>query len=116
MWVLVVAFVLFGFGFGMVNAPITNTAVSGMPRAQAGSAAAVASTSRQTGVSLGVALAGTVTGASAVASVGAGFAVATHAMWWIVVGIGVGIVGDRVRGVLRRCPASVDRIAPLLDA
>ncbi len=92
MWVLVVAFVLFGFGFGMVNAPITNTAVSGMPRAQSGSAAAVASTSRQTGVSLGVALAGTVTGASAVASVGPSFAVATHAMWWIVVGVGCAIV------------------------
>ena len=36
-----------------VNAPITNTAVSGMPREQAGVAAAVASTSRQVGASLG---------------------------------------------------------------
>jgi hypothetical protein len=116
MWVLVVAFVLFGFGFGMVNAPITNTAVSGMPRAQAGSAAAVASTSRQTGVSLGVALAGTVTGASAVANVGAGFAVATHAMWWIVVGIGVGIVVIGFVASSAAAQRSVDRIAPLLDA
>ena len=39
--------------FGFVNAPITNTAVSGMPRAQAGVAAAVASTSRQIGQTLG---------------------------------------------------------------
>lgn len=116
MWVLVVAFVLFGFGFGMVNAPITNTAVSGMPRAQAGSAAAMASTSRQTGVSLGVALAGTVTGASAVASVGAGFAVATHAMWWIVVGIGVGIVVIGFVASSAAARRSVDRVAPLLDA
>nr|WP_144761632.1 MFS transporter [Curtobacterium sp. 9128] len=115
MGVLVVAFVLFGLGFGMVNAPITNTAVSGMPRAQSGSAAAVASTSRQTGVSLGVALAGTVTGASAVASVGAGFAVATHAMWWIVVGIGAGIV---VVGFVSSSVAarrSVSRIAHLVE-
>lgn len=29
-------YVLFGLGFGAVNAPITNTAVSGMPRSQAG--------------------------------------------------------------------------------
>ncbi|WP_083403833.1 DHA2 family efflux MFS transporter permease subunit [Curtobacterium sp. MCBA15_001] len=116
MLVLVAAFVLFGFGFGMVNAPITNTAVSGMPRAQAGSAAAVASTSRQTGVSLGVALAGTVTGASAVASVGADFAVATHAMWWIVVGIGAAIVvvGFVTSSAVAR--RSADRVAPLLDA
>ncbi|MET1004477.1 MAG: DHA2 family efflux MFS transporter permease subunit, partial [Propionibacteriaceae bacterium] len=45
-WLLFAAYALFGFGFGMVNAPITNTAVSGMPRAQAGVAAAIASTSR----------------------------------------------------------------------
>ncbi|MFD0393444.1 MFS transporter [Streptomyces nogalater] len=34
---LLLGYVLFGIGFGFVNAPITNTAVSGMPRAQAGS-------------------------------------------------------------------------------
>ncbi|MCF1600047.1 MFS transporter, partial [Streptomyces muensis] len=44
---LVLGYAVFGIGFGFVNAPITNTAVSGMPRAQAGVAAAVASTSRQ---------------------------------------------------------------------
>ncbi|WP_258371799.1 MFS transporter [Curtobacterium sp. MCBD17_023] len=114
MWVLVVAFVLFGFGFGMVNAPITNTAVSGMPRAQSGSAAAVASTSRQTGVSLGVALAGTVTGASAVATVGPAFAVATHPMWWIVVGIGAVIVLVGVLSTTAAARRSVEAVAPLL--
>ncbi|WP_309147022.1 MULTISPECIES: MFS transporter [unclassified Curtobacterium] len=114
MWVLVAAFVLFGFGFGMVNAPITNTAVSGMPRAQSGSAAAVASTSRQTGVSLGVALAGTVTGASAVATVGSGFAVATHPMWWIVVGIGTAIVLVGFLSTTTAARRSVESIAPLL--
>ncbi len=114
MWVLVAAFVLFGFGFGMVNAPITNTAVSGMPRAQSGSAAAVASTSRQTGVSLGVALAGTVTGASAVATVGSGFAIATHPMWWIVVGIGAAIVLVGFLSTTAAARRSVESIAPLL--
>ena len=34
------AYVAFGIGFGFVNAPITNAAVSGMPRAQAGVASA----------------------------------------------------------------------------
>ena len=57
---LFTGYVLFGIGFGMVNAPITNTAVSGMPRAQAGVAAAVASTSRQIGQTLGVAVIGAV--------------------------------------------------------
>jgi EmrB/QacA subfamily drug resistance transporter len=46
---LVPAYLIFGIGFGMVNPPITNTAVLGMPPAQAGVAAAVASTSRQLG-------------------------------------------------------------------
>jgi EmrB/QacA subfamily drug resistance transporter len=113
--VLLVAFVLFGLGFGLINAPITNTAVSGMPRAQSGSAAAVASTSRQTGVSLGVALAGTITGASGVASVGAGFAVATHPMWWIVVGIGLAIVVMGIVSTTGFARRSVEGIAHLLE-
>ncbi len=50
---VVAAYVVFGIGFGMINAPITNTAVSGMPLAQAGVAAGVASTSRQVGSALG---------------------------------------------------------------
>ena len=57
---LIVSYVVFGIGFGSVNPPITNTAVSGMPPAQAGVASAVASTSRQVGLSLGVALAGAI--------------------------------------------------------
>ena len=55
---LFTAYVIFGIGFGFVNAPITNAAVSGMPRAQAGVAAAIASTSRQIGQTLGVAVVG----------------------------------------------------------
>ncbi|MER7341372.1 MFS transporter [Streptomyces sp. NPDC000075] len=77
-------YVLFGIGFGLVNAPITNTAVSGMPRAQAGVAAAVASTSRQTGGALGVAVIGAVL-ASGTAG-GADFATATRPAWWIITG------------------------------
>ena len=54
---VLLAYTVFGVGFGLVNPPITNTAVSGMPASQAGVAAAVASTSRQVGLTLGVALA-----------------------------------------------------------
>ncbi|MEU8839675.1 MFS transporter [Streptomyces roseus] len=81
------AYVLFGLGFGMVNAPITNTAVSGMPRAQAGVAAAVASTSRQTGGTLGVAVIGAVLAAGTAG--GAGFVEATRPAWWIITGCGL---------------------------
>jgi len=75
---LVVAYAAFGIGFGMVNAPITNTAVSGMPREQAGVAAAIASTSRQVGAALGVAVLGAFAGSAA------GF--------WIIAGCGVAVL------------------------
>jgi protein-disulfide isomerase-like protein with CxxC motif len=56
-----------------------------MPQAQAGAAAAVASTSRQVGVTLGVAMAGTMAGVSGASGAGAGFAQATHPVWWTIV-------------------------------
>jgi predicted MFS family arabinose efflux permease len=84
---LIGCYVVFGFGFSMVNSPITSTAVSGMPREQAGVAAAIASTSRQVGGALGVAVIGAVVAARA-----GGFARASHAGWWIIVGLGAVIV------------------------
>jgi EmrB/QacA subfamily drug resistance transporter len=85
---LVVAYVLFGIGLGLVNPPITNTAISGMPPSQAGVAAAVASTGRQVGVTLGVAVMGSLA-AGGVVAIGPGFTAATHAGWWIMAGVGV---------------------------
>ncbi|WP_051967273.1 MFS transporter [Kitasatospora mediocidica] len=49
---------LVGVGFGFANAPITNTAVSGLPAARAGFAGGITSTARQFGAALGVAIAG----------------------------------------------------------
>ncbi|MEU3728292.1 MFS transporter [Streptomyces sp. NPDC033538] len=90
---LFLGYVLFGVGFGFVNAPITNTAVSGMPRAQAGVAAAVASTSRQLGQTLGVA----VVGAVLAAGVGASsyrdtFVSAARPGWWILAACGFAVL------------------------
>ncbi len=86
---LLVAYLVFGLGFGMLNAPITNAAVSGMPRAQAGVAAAIASTSRQVGASLGVAVAGTVLTARLVGPFETGFVSAAQLCWYIIAGCGV---------------------------
>jgi EmrB/QacA subfamily drug resistance transporter len=86
---LIASYVLFGVGFGSVNPPITNTAVSGMPPAQAGVASAVASTSRQVGASLGVAIVGAVAVSGAK---GGEIALASHPGWWIVSGCGALIV------------------------
>jgi Na+/melibiose symporter-like transporter len=80
---LFTAYVLFGIGFGFVNAPITNAAVSGMPRAQAGVAAAIASTSRQVGQTLGVAVVGSLVSASLHQGGHLDFALASRAGWWV---------------------------------
>ena len=83
------AYVVFGVGFGLVNAPITNAAVSGMPRAQAGVAAGIASTSRQIGQTLGVAVVGAIVTSGIHRSVHTELAVASHPGWWILAGCGV---------------------------
>lgn len=111
---LIGTYTLFGAGFGMINAPITNTAVSGMPNAQAGAAAAIASTARQVGAALGIAIAGSVTGAAGAGRIGAGFAMATHPLWWVVIGVGAAIVVLSVVSNTRWAVRSSDRITPLL--
>jgi EmrB/QacA subfamily drug resistance transporter len=85
LYVVGVAYALMGFGSGFVNAPITNTAVSGMPRAQAGVAAAVASTSRQVGSSLGVAIFGSILAS------GTSFEHDSHVCWYVALGCAVAI-------------------------
>ena len=114
---LLPAFAIFGVGLGMVNAPITFSAVSGMPRAQAGLASAVATTSRQIGISVGVALAGALAGEAtgAHASAWAHFPDATHPFWWLVAGAGVVIfaLGWLTTGAWAQ--ARTARIAHLLE-
>jgi MFS family permease len=98
---LLFAYALIGVGFGLVNAPITNTATSGMPREQAGVAAAIASTSRQVGMSLGVAVSG-----SLIAGATGGLPSALPAVWWLVVGCGVSIAALGLLGTSPRAQLS----------
>jgi len=84
-------YLLFGIFLGTVNPPITNTAVSGMPTSMAGVAASLASTGRQTGTTLGVAISGTIVG-SALARGGTAYTSAEHSVWWLILGLGVGIL------------------------
>jgi EmrB/QacA subfamily drug resistance transporter len=116
---IVVAYVLFGIGFGMVNAPITNTAVSGMPITQAGVAAGVASTSRQVGSALGVAVLGSLVTGRIVGPVATGFADASRLGWLVMFGCGiavfvVGVVstGKWARGTAERAAALFETPVP----
>jgi len=107
---LLTAYGIFGIGLGMVNPPITNTAVSGMPRARAGIAAAVASTSRQVGASLGVALAGSLAGSGIESAYQPGFAAATHVFFRVSAGLGVAIVVLGIASTGTRARASASRV------
>jgi EmrB/QacA subfamily drug resistance transporter len=82
---LLLAYLLIGTGFGFANAPITNTAVTGLPPARAGVAGAVTSTARQLGSAIGIAVAG-----GLAASVPpARLAQASHPGWLVVTACGI---------------------------
>jgi EmrB/QacA subfamily drug resistance transporter len=108
---LVTAYVIFGIGSGLVTAPITNTAVSGMPKEQAGVAGAVASTSRQVGSALGVAVTGSIVASGA----SAGLTVASHAAWVVIAGCGIAVFAAGLVSTgpwaLRTAARNTERIA-----
>jgi EmrB/QacA subfamily drug resistance transporter len=122
---LIGCYVVFAVGFGTVNAPITNTAVSGMPVAQAGVAAAIASTSRQVGATLGVAVIGAVLAAGVATGRGtatdasaesAGLLAHAGTAWWIVCGCAVVVL---VLGVVTTGPwarATIGKVSGLMTA
>ena len=116
---LLCMYAVFGVGFGTVNSPITYTAVSGMPNNQAGVAAAVASTSRQVGQALGVAITGSILGAVASGSdIGGRLASASHPAWWVIAGCGTSVLalgaattGQWAQRTAQRCAASLEEDA-----
>jgi EmrB/QacA subfamily drug resistance transporter len=86
---ILVAFAVFGIGGGVVNAPITYNAVSGMPVSQAGVASSIASTSRQIGQSLGVAITGSIVAGNLNGSpLRTAFVPASHAAWLVLTACG----------------------------
>jgi EmrB/QacA subfamily drug resistance transporter len=110
---LLAAYALFGVGLGMVNPAISDSAVAGMPLSQAGVAAAVATTSRQVGVALGVAVSGTVVAASH--AQGTDFTRATHAIWWVLAACGAAVLGLGLAANTAWARASEERVAYLLE-
>jgi len=108
---LVVTYLLFGLGLGLVNAPITNAAMSGMPQAQAGVAAAVASTSRQVGQSVGVAVIGSAVVSALTGPLRTGFTQASHVGWWLVAGCGLAVLVTGMVTTGRWARRTADRVA-----
>jgi EmrB/QacA subfamily drug resistance transporter len=122
-WYVLAACAVLGVGMGWVNAPITASAVAGMPRAQAGVAAGIASTSRQVGSSLGVAVTGSVLAAGlggalggiATGSLGGGFTSAARPGWVIIAALGVVVLALALATTGPRGRASGARAAALIS-
>jgi EmrB/QacA subfamily drug resistance transporter len=112
-WALVAIFAVFGAGFAMANAPITTAAVSGMPTDRAGAASAVASTSRQVGVSIGVALCGSLAGAAMTAS-GVQYTADVRPLWLTCAGLALCITVLAIFSTSQRALRSAERLAPLV--
>ncbi len=112
---LFTSYVFFGMGFGLVNAPITTAAVSGMPRAQAGVAAGIASTSRQVGQTLGVAIVGALVSVRLGTHARFDFAAASHSGWWVLTGFGALVLLLGAFSTSRAAIASAQRTARTLN-
>ncbi len=114
--VLFAAYVTFGAGLGLVNPPITITALAGMPPAQAGVAGAIASSTRQVGATIGIALVGAIVGTGGGAAFSTRFAHATHAGWWLIFGYAVVLFGvgalTTTRRALESAQVTAARLAP----
>jgi EmrB/QacA subfamily drug resistance transporter len=109
--VLLVAYAAMGLGNSAVGAPITHTAVAGMPPAQAGVAAGVSSTARQVGQTIGVAVAG-----ATIAAVPIGhaqqLAVATHTGWWLIAAYGLTILILGILSTTAKAKATAEHALP----
>lgn len=110
---ILIASALFGVGLGMVNPAISDSAVAGMPLSQAGVAAAIASTSRQVGAAIGVAVSGTVVAISH--ALGTDFTTATHPIWWIMTACGVIVLLIGFASNTAWARQSTRRVAHLFD-
>jgi hypothetical protein len=74
----------------------------------------VTSTSRQVGVSVGVALCGSLAG-SAMAAGGADFTTAARPLWFVCVALGLVILGVGLFATSQRALRSAERLAPLVS-
>jgi EmrB/QacA subfamily drug resistance transporter len=110
---VLVSYLAFGVGQGVVNAPITNTAVSGMPRSHAGVAAAVATTSRNIGTSLGVAIVGSILSSHISGMIAADFIAAGRPALWVIVGFGATVFVVGAATTTSRARRTTERIAHL---
>jgi MFS family permease len=93
-WLLILICTAFGITFGMVTVPVNYAAVSSVPQDRAGAAAGITSTSKQIGISLGVALSG-VLATGALSPPAGDFTNAARPLWLLtlVLGLAIAVLG-----------------------
>ena len=112
-WLLMTIFVAFGITFGMVTVPINYAAVTGMPQDRAGAAAGITSTSKQIGISVGVALSG-VLAAGALSPPMGDFTASADPLWLFTFVLGLAIAVLAIISTSPRAQRSAERLAPLI--
>ncbi|HVT66584.1 MAG TPA: MFS transporter, partial [Trebonia sp.] len=116
---LLPGFILFGLGAGLLNVPLTNAVIAGVPTERAGIASALFNASREVAGLLGVTVIGAVLRASKSAALRSGtrpaqaFIDGYHTGLWVTIGLSIAGVGlSYVTLRSRRRPAAVGGTAP----
>ncbi len=115
LYLLFISYVLFGFAFGAANTPVNIIAMAGMPRSRAGVAGAIASTSRQVGQMLGVALTGALLVRSLHEDIVHEYARASLPSWLVLVISGFLIVSLGVLATTKTAQRSVAAVTALIS-
>jgi apolipoprotein N-acyltransferase len=89
--------------------------VSGMPRERAGVASAIATSSRQFGQTLGVAVVGAIVASHTGIAADAGLSSASHAAWWMLTAFGAVVLLLGFLATTSRADASARRTAAALN-
>ncbi|QEW00438.1 MFS transporter [Microbacterium caowuchunii] len=97
LWTVILPYLVFGFGFGLIADPVSVTALSSLPPEEAGLASSLISTSKQVGQMLGIALAGTLLAAAAGTSEATEFTEMGGWVWALLVSAGLAIVALNIR-------------------
>lgn len=96
---LLLSYLVFGAGFALVGPPVNAIALAGLPPERAGLGAGIATTSRQLGQALGVAVIGSIVAAQSHTPAMHNFTDAAVPAWWTVAGCGVVVTLLSVFGI-----------------
>lgn len=112
---LIGAYAVFGIGFAMVDAQISVGAISAMPAARSGLASGIASTSRQVGQALGVAVTGALLNADLHGPMRTAFADGSRTAWWVLTGCGCVVLVFGLAAILAHEPPTSADALPGVD-